>query len=400
MKTILPKHFTFIDLFSGIGGFNQAMSSLGGKCVFASEINKYAIETYYCNYGMDSNHDITKINPYDVPQHDVLCAGFPCQSFSKAGKQDGFDDSRGTLFFDIIRILRNHIKRYGGPSFLCLENVRNLVTHDKGRTWKVIYHELDDLGYNIVEKPIFVSPYYLGVPQLRERAIILGVRKDIYSKKIKTTIEKKSHNVCDCKKILDEHVNPKYMLSAYEIKVLDMWDEFIKGIENKTIGFPVWSDDFFKKRDTRKFPNWKKDFIKKNCELYALNKTFIDSWYKKYDKMSWITNSAHRKFEWQAGDHMNSVYDGIIQFRTSGIRVKRPTEFPALVAMVHVPIVGFKGRYITPVEAQRLQSFPSKFICSPNDHEAYKQFGNAVNVKVIKTTFKKFVDEVEENLDE
>ena len=123
------KNFKFIDLFSGIGGFHQAMTELGGECVLASEINKYSIETYFENYGIDSNIDITKLKENDIPYHDVLCAGFPCQAFSKAGAQNGFEDTRGTLFFEIERILK-----HSRPKFIMLENVRNLVSHDHGKT--------------------------------------------------------------------------------------------------------------------------------------------------------------------------------------------------------------------------------------------------------------------------
>ena len=112
------KKFKFIDLFAGIGGFHQAMVQLGGKCVYASEIDKFCIERYKENYGMDADHDITKINPEDIPDHDVLCGGFPCQAFSKAGKRKGFEETRGTLFFYIEKILR--AKK---PKYIILENV-------------------------------------------------------------------------------------------------------------------------------------------------------------------------------------------------------------------------------------------------------------------------------------
>ena len=123
--------FTFIDLFAGIGGFHLAMEELGGKCVFASEIDPDAITTYEQNIGMTPAGDITKIAATDIPPHDVLCAGFPCQPFSKAGKQEGFEDeTKGTLFFDIERILLHHHTKY-----IILENVRNLVSHDNGNTF-------------------------------------------------------------------------------------------------------------------------------------------------------------------------------------------------------------------------------------------------------------------------
>ena len=165
--------FTFIDLFCGIGGFHQAMKSLGGKCVFASDIDASCRETYEINYHLKPVGDITQIEVTDIPQHDVLCAGFPCQAFSKAGKRLGFkDEAKGTMFFDIARILSHH-----KPKFALLENVRNLASHDGGNTWKVIHDTLENLGYNVPDKPTIFSPHYLGIPQHRERVYIMCMRK-------------------------------------------------------------------------------------------------------------------------------------------------------------------------------------------------------------------------------
>lgn len=400
MVDFFTNGFKFIDLFAGIGGFHQAMKKLGGECVFAAEINPETAQTYKDNYNIDALHDITTLNPDDIPQHDVLCAGFPCQSFSKAGSQKGFGDVRGVLFFDIIRILKYHIYRYGGPKFLLLENVRNLVSHDKGKTWLRIRKELEDIGYNVIQTPLIVSPHYFGIPQLRERAVIVAVKKDYYNGPINVSFEKKGRNTCDMNSVLVQKNTTEYVLSSfkisdYENRLLSMWDDFIKGIDRKIIGFPVWSDVFFNKiKITSDMPLWKKDFINKNKELYLKNKDFIDSWYKKYDQMKWV-KKTHRKFEWQVDNKINSVFEGIIQFRPSGVRVKQPTEFPALVAIVHVPIIGKYKRYLTPREAANLQSFPESFKIACNMRLAYKQFGNAVNVDVIYNVFKKFVEEVE-----
>ena len=178
-----------------------------------------------------------------------------------------------------------------------------------------------------------------------------------------------------------------------------MWDEFIKGINKKIIGFPIWSDWFnIYKPIPNGCSNWKLDFIKKNRKLYLENKIFIDEWLKKYHFLSWV-KPTDKKFEWQVDGKINFVFDGIIQFRPSGIRVKRPTECPTLVAISHVPIVNIDGqyRYITPREAAYLQSFPLSFKISKNDRLAYKQFGNAVNVKVIKNVFNKFIRIIEKN---
>ena len=163
--------FKFIDLFSGIGGFHQAMVSFGGECVLASDIDKSAIKVYLDNYGINSNVNVRDLADDMVPDHDVLCAGFPCQAFSKAGKQLGFlDQTRGTLFFEVARILKaKH------PKFFILENVRNLVTHDDGNTYKIICETLKSLGYRIPSNPLILSPHQFGIPQVRERIYIPGI---------------------------------------------------------------------------------------------------------------------------------------------------------------------------------------------------------------------------------
>jgi len=399
MNDFFQNGFTFVDLFAGIGGFHQAMKKLNGRCVFAAEFSEETAKTYKNNYGIEAFYDVTKIDPNIIPKHDVLCAGFPCQSFSKAGYQKGFYDARGVLFYDIIRILKNHIDRYGGPKFLLLENVRHLVGHDKGRTWGAIREELVKIGYNVIETPAVVSPHYFGIPQLRDRAIIVAVKNSIYSKKIELSIPKRTKNTCNMDSILassndHEYNQNEFKISKYEEKVLDAWDQFIKGINRKILGFPIWSDDFFREREISGFPVWKQNIIQKNRQLYAENKEFIDEWYLSNNNL--ITfKKTHRKFEWQVNDNIKSVYDGIIQFRTSGIRVKQPTEFPALVAMVHVPIVGKYKRYLTPREVANLQSFPLDFKIDDNIRLAYKQFGNAVNVDVIYNVFKEFVEFIE-----
>lgn len=163
---------TFIDLFAGIGGFHLAMSSFGGKCVFASEWDKYAAETYQQNFNIKPFGDITKIVESNIPDHDILCGGFPCQAFSISGKQKGFDDIRGTLFFDIARIINHH-----KPKVVFLENVKNLSRHNEGKTLKTIDETLKGLGYNVHTKVLNASNY--GLPQNRERLYIVAFREDI-----------------------------------------------------------------------------------------------------------------------------------------------------------------------------------------------------------------------------
>jgi len=379
--------FKFIDLFAGIGGFHQAMSNLGGECVFASEIDEYAIHTYKTNYGIDSAHDITLISNDEIPYHDVLCGGFPCQAFSKAGKRMGFaDETKGTLFFQITRILES-----SKPAFIILENVRNLLSHDNGNTISVIKGALVELGYNI--KIIMMSPHQLGVPQLRERVYILGVRKDIYDKELVIDVpqrEKSTVNVYDTN-IIEEFADKKYSISQHEEMVLTCWDEFYKGIKEKVIGFPIWSFEFGSTEDLSELPKWKADFCQKNRRLYANNKEFIDVWLEKWNYLRDFT-PTERKMEWQAGDSIDTIWEAFVQFRPSGIRVKRPDTFPALVAMVQIPIIAKYKRRLTPREAARLQSFPDTFIPHPNDHQAYKQFGNAVNVNCVEYLAKQLFD--------
>jgi DNA (cytosine-5)-methyltransferase 1 len=167
--------FKFIDLFAGIGGFRIAMQNLGGSCVFSSEIDRYAQKTYDTNFGEVPFGDITKVNENDIPDHDVLCAGFPCQAFSIAGRRKGFEDeTRGTLFFDIKRIIK--VKK---PKAFFLENVKGLINHDKGRTLNTILKVLrEDLNYYVPE-PKIMNAKNFGVPQKRERIFIIGFRKDL-----------------------------------------------------------------------------------------------------------------------------------------------------------------------------------------------------------------------------
>lgn len=377
----LKMPFKFIDLFAGIGGFHQAMSNLGCECVLASEIDSYAIESYKENYGINSGVDVKTIDVNKIPRYQVLCAGFPCQAFSKAGARKGFaDETKGTLFFEIARILEAT-----KPEFIVLENVRNLVSHDKGNTWKVIRKTLENLDYVLTDEPIIMSPHQLGIPQLRERVYILGVHKSLGIKHLNFDIPKFDKNALNIytSGILEETADEKYHIRADEEKMLECWDEFYKGINEKVIGYPIWAAEFGQTYDISEFPSWKRDFCTKNRNLYLANKTFIDKWLEKWNYLQDFTPTG-RKFEWQAGTDIDTLWEGIIQLRPSGIRVKRPTAFPALVAMVQIPIVGRYKRRLTPREVARLQSFPDTFKLNANTHQAYKQFGNAVNVNCVE----------------
>ncbi|TPI02370.1 DNA cytosine methyltransferase [Mycoplasma struthionis] len=399
--SILKKDFTYIDLFAGIGGFRLAMQTYSNKskCLYASEINNEAARTYELNFKQKPLGDIRKINPIELgfSSPDVICAGFPCQTFSKGGLQAGFKDSRGTLFREIIRIIEAY-EFSERPKILILENVQNLINHDFGNTWKTIYHEISLVGYNVVKKPIVIAPKDVGVPQLRNRAIILAVRKDIYNGPIEINVPKTKQNTLDIKSVLDFKNQNKedYLLDEEQLRVLNCWNEFINIVprQERIIGFPIWSDEFGCEYDITQFPLWKQNIINKNRKLYKSYKKQIDSWMTKWNVRNSLSRT-NKKFEWQAGTDIENIFEGIIQFRTSGIRVKRPTESPALVAIDHRPIYGPEKRYITEKEGLRLQSFPDDYMFLENKRKAFAQLGNAVNVKVIESMFKMFVEFIE-----
>lgn len=165
------KGIKYIDLFAGIGGFHTAMDSFGAECVFASEWDKHAQKTYFENYNIMPMGDITQIEAEDIPSHDILCAGFPCQPFSISGKRKGFEDTRGTLFFDVARIAKYH-----KPKILFMENVRNFASHDNGNTLKTVEETLNEIGYDLSHKVLNASHY--GLPQNRERIFMIAIRKD------------------------------------------------------------------------------------------------------------------------------------------------------------------------------------------------------------------------------
>lgn len=211
-----PKYpkFKFIDLFAGIGGIRLAYQKVGGKCVFSSEYNKFAKVTYEANFGEVPFGDITAIDEKCIPDHDMLLAGFPCQPFSIAGvskknslgKKHGFlDETQGTLFFDIARILKEK-----KPKAFMLENVKNLVAHDKGRTFEVIYNTLDKLGYSVHFRVLDGKHF---VPQHRERIIIVGFSRELFKGNENFDFPKLPESKKVIREILEENPDEKYTLS-------------------------------------------------------------------------------------------------------------------------------------------------------------------------------------------
>ena len=432
------KEFKFIDLFAGLGGFHRALEMLGGTCVFASELKADLQILYKINFpNTPVFGDITK-HIDDVPAHDVLCAGFPCQPFSQAGKRQGFNDDkdRGNLFNYICQIIHNH-----KPKYVMLENVSNLRGHDGGNTWKVIQERLKFLGYDVKEQ--IISPHEFGIPQHRKRIYIVCQRTDLGSFDYFEFPKGNKGNECNIKSILDELDTNVTPIKEETRNQLNVWQEFIDNtIANgdKLPGFPIWAMEFGATYDfeglcparqpmknlvgkkgklgvtisgkTKKdciaklpvyaqtdkdeiFPVWKIRYIQQNREFYARHKKWLDKWLKKVKDFE----NSHLKIEWNCGNDVSPIIeDKIVQFRASGIRIKLPTFSPALnLVGTQVPILpwveipgtdGQKGRYMTLKEAAALQGMRDlKFqddTFSLSLTRCYEALGNAVNVEVVQ----------------
>lgn len=382
VERIEPTPFRFIDLFCGIGGFHQALSNINGQCVFACDIDENCRKVYENNYKLKPSGDITKVDVNKIPEFDVLCGGFPCQPFSKAGQQKGFKDDRGNLFFTICSIINHH-----KPKYLLLENVRNLSAHDDGNTWKVIYENLDKLGYYTYKEPVILNVLHFNIPQNRERVIIMCKRKDLGNLPILPMIPNPKSNLT---KSISDFIcsgQEKYAIDGKMKDVETVWHTFISLlIEHKKVmpKFPIWTDwwdNTFQPTDAFyvKYTSW----IDKNRAFYLENKTILEPWLlTARENGNWI--GAVRKFEWQAGDLLpdDGMHRVLWSARGSGIRVKRCNYIPTLVAMSMIPVYGPEHRKLSPRELLRLQSFPDTF--NYDEKTIHKQVGNAVNVTMIE----------------
>jgi DNA (cytosine-5)-methyltransferase 1 len=395
--------FTFIDLFAGIGGFHAALSALGGECVYASEIDEAAAKIYQHNWEMEVHGDIVpETEPVvKVPKHDVLAAGFPCQPFSKSGKQQGMDEARGTLFWNICRILEKH-----HPSIVILENVRNIAGPRHAHEWDVIIRSLRELGYQVSSTPAVFSPHLLppwmgGAPQVRERVFIVGTYVGdetaldevlpVVSNKPVGSWNPQDWRLSDILEAEDEIADRgNYELTETERHWVHVWSEFVQRLRAidipKMPGFPVWVDAFRHEDDLEiedGTPAWKANFLRKNAEFYTAYRSVLNPWLSEFNGLANLPPSR-RKFEWQAQD-ARTLEECIMHFRPSGIRVKKATYVPALVAITQTTILGTPLRRITPREAARLQGLPDSFeFPGQPDAATYKQLGNGVNAGVVQ----------------
>lgn len=414
--------FRFVDLFAGIGGFHAALSAAGGECNFVSEIDQAAAEVYRLNWG-DSlvtapgrpliEGDIVPLTEkrMAVPPHDVLVGGFPCQPFSKSGFQLGMAEARGTLFWNICRILQTR-----KPPVVLLENVRNIAGPRHRHEWEVIIRSLRELGYRVSDTPTVFSPHLLpkelgGTPQVRERVFILGTyvgkAKAIKQTDVGPAVPHKPVHGWDPmqwdleRDLLQsddeiEHLD-RYRLTPSEEYWIEVWDDFVQRMRQsrdgeRLPGFPIWADDFriVREKDLTGLPAWKADFLRKNSRLFREHRTLITEWRREFGNLSDLPPSR-RKLEWQAQD-AGSLWDTVMHFRPSGIRAKRPTYLPALVAITQTSIIGWRKRRITPREAARLQGLPDWFTFGTQpDNLTYKQLGNGVAVGAAYYVFRNHV---------
>lgn len=430
----LAPAFRFVDLFAGLGGFHVALDDLGGDGVFAAEWEPGLNALYKDNFGISPWFDVNELDDRlireRVPEHDVLAAGFPCQPFSKSGRQQGFEHTeQGRLFFKVHDILR--VKQ---PRRFILENVPNILNHDGGKTAETIREKLEDLGYAV--RIHRLSPHQFGIPQVRERAYFVGSLDGLEDFEWPTE--------CGEPTTIDSALHPQAgttrAVPDQALRAINMWNDFLHNSpsEIKLPSFPIWAMEFratypyeettppqvwARKRprelDGRAgsfgfplggltcrqqkplipshsrrdgdidFPGWKRTYIRQNRNFYQENRKWIDPWLDKW--RPWEFHSSFQKFEWNAQGGNRDIDDYILQVRASGIRVKRPTTAPSLIAMTHtqVPILGANisgtaaRRYMTPKECAELQSLGNIELPS-SDLAAYKALGNAVNASVVR----------------
>ena len=412
----MPKQLTFIDTFAGIGGFHTGFSKAGYKCVFACEIDPTLRDLYFENYGLSAAGDITQIKPGSIPNHDVFCAGFPCQPFSIAGKKRGSKCPLfGGLIKDIIRISKNH-----KPGVIVLENVPTLLTIEKGTFWERIKQSFTKLGYAVDHA--ILSPNDFGIPQNRKRLFVLAFRnKERCEKFVWPSYESKLS--LDIKAFLDVKSDQHRYLEPEKIAIINYWQSLINRCKMSDLParcifaaefgatYPL-NIDTYTFNDIRKYkgaygvslsacrswqeiqnklpsylkkrkhvPEWLVSSIRYSRDLYQIHKTKIDRWKVKFPK----NYNSWQILDWQAGTGSTNIKDHIIQFRPSGIRVIKKNKIPAFIAMTptQIPILGSEMRYLSKFEAARLQGF-DKLILPSNNTKAFKMLGNAVNAKLVE----------------
>ena len=341
------------SLFAGIGGFDEAFRRNGHEIVYANEWNKYAAQVYEKNFGKKPDkRDIREVPSSEIPQHDIICGGFPCQTFSIAGKRLGFDDTRGTLFREIMRIAKDHKTKY-----LLLENVKGLLSHDKGRTFAVILSTMDELGYG-VEWQVLNSKNF-GVPQNRERVFIVGHLRGISPPKIFPITCVHRTNVKTAKVIGNTNKNNRERGNVYGI--------------NGVIG-SITSSDYKQAKqiiiDPRNYQG--------------------ESEKRMYDNIS-PTLMARARNDEILITVQAFLTPNRLEKRQNGRRMKTDGEpsFTLTSQDQHGIYDGQKIRRLTPLEYERLQGFPDGWTEGISDSQRYKCLGNAITVSVVEEIIRK-----------
>lgn len=406
----------FIDLFSGLGGFHTGFTKSGYECVFASEIDESLRELYQKNYGIKPHGDITRIDAKDIPAHDVICAGFPCQPFSLAGQQKGVAcPTSGKLIDDVVRIADYH-----KPKFVLLENVPNILTIADGSFWEHIKSSFHKIGYHIDYR--IISPVEVGIPQNRKRIFIVANRQDI---KVDESIwpathssnqvrlvdfldKSQEHKILEPKKLSQLHVWQNLIQNcsipwrgSFSIVAPEFGANYPKDFSNLTLkemkqykgaygqslnNCRTWTEIMKRMpsytQKARKTASWISPSIEISREIFSQNESFINEWIDSLDKQ----NNSWQILEWRGILGNYNLFEHLIQFRASGIRVLKPEIAPSLIAMTptQIPIIPQEGRYLSKYEAAKLQFLHELKYIPENTTKAFKAFGNAVNARIVE----------------